>query len=116
MKSVLFLRGQRNNKELIEVLPFDLGGGGGGVPPPIPPTFWPLPGHQKNREKMYMEACERGADTQTLTDLAAAAAAAAALRDFCNGSEIRAHVENISYRAGCFGETATVCPSVRPSL
>lgn len=39
MKSVLFLRGQRNNKELIEVLPFDLGGGGGGVPRPHSPLL-----------------------------------------------------------------------------
>lgn len=59
-----------------------------------------------------MEACERDADAQTLTDLAAAAAAAA-LRDSCNGSEIRAHVGNISYRPGCCGE---LLPSDRPSV
>lgn len=52
-----------------------------------------------------MSACERGTSAQTLTDLAVAAA----LRDFCNGSKIRAHVENISYQST---GTATVCPSV----
>lgn len=56
-----------------------------------------------------MSACERGTNAQTLTDLAAAAA----LRDFCNGGKIRAHVGNISYRSGCSGE---LLPSVRLSV
>lgn len=43
-----------HNKELIEVLPFDLGGGA--LPPPLSPCFWPLPGHQKRGGKNIYES------------------------------------------------------------